>query len=124
ATLASTTLSHAGLISERCATIDELTHEVAAGAGAALIAEEAVREPGAWTLVEMLRRQPPWSDFPLLILTTETQTQDGASVLALLEQFGNVTLLERPIHAVTLLSSAHSALRARRRQYEVRDHLS
>jgi hypothetical protein len=35
----------------------------------------------------------------------------------------NVTLIERPVRAATLLSSIKSALRARRRQYDVRDHL-
>jgi PAS domain S-box-containing protein len=37
---------------------------------------------------------------------------------------GNVTLIERPVRAATLLSSIKSALRARRRQYDVRDHLA
>ncbi|MBI1734297.1 MAG: response regulator [Candidatus Rokubacteria bacterium] len=45
------------------------------------------------------------------------------SALKIIEAMGNVTLLERPVRVVTLLSAVHSALRARRRQYEVRDHL-
>jgi signal transduction histidine kinase len=36
---------------------------------------------------------------------------------------GNVTLLEHPLRPVTLISAMRSALLARRRQYEVRDHL-
>ncbi len=36
---------------------------------------------------------------------------------------GNVTLLERPLRPVTLISAVRSALLARKRQYEVRDHL-
>jgi hypothetical protein len=36
---------------------------------------------------------------------------------------GNVTLQERPLRAVTLVSCVQSALRAREKQYEVRDHL-
>jgi len=43
--------------------------------------------------------------------------------MRLLESLGNVSLLERPLNAVTLISGVHSAMRARRRQYEVRDHL-
>jgi signal transduction histidine kinase len=43
--------------------------------------------------------------------------------MRLLESLGNVSLLERPLNAVTLISAVRSALRARRRQYEVRDHL-
>ena len=33
---------------------------------------------------------------------------------------GNVTLLERPVRTIALISAAHSALRARDRQYQVR----
>jgi signal transduction histidine kinase len=36
---------------------------------------------------------------------------------------GNVTLLERPLRPVTLASTVRSALLARRRQYEVREHM-
>jgi two-component system NarL family sensor kinase len=36
---------------------------------------------------------------------------------------GNVTLLERPLRPVTLVSTVRSALLARRRQYEVREHM-
>jgi two-component system NarL family sensor kinase len=36
---------------------------------------------------------------------------------------GSVSLLERPLRPVTLISAVRSALIARRRQYEVRDHL-
>src|SRR4029079_16736122 len=32
---------------------------------------------------------------------------------------GNITLVERPLRATTLLSTLHAALRARERQYEV-----
>ena len=41
----------------------------------------------------------------------------------MLEQLGNVILLERPIHGETLLRAVSSALRGRRRQYETRSHL-
>jgi signal transduction histidine kinase/ActR/RegA family two-component response regulator len=43
--------------------------------------------------------------------------------LHFLETYGNVSLLERPLAAVSLISAVKAALRARRRQYEVRDHL-
>jgi signal transduction histidine kinase len=41
----------------------------------------------------------------------------------LLESLGNVSLLERPLNAVTLMSAIRSAMRARGRQYEVQEHL-
>jgi hypothetical protein len=36
---------------------------------------------------------------------------------------GNVSFVERPFHPLTLVSTACAALRARRRQYQARDHL-
>jgi hypothetical protein len=36
--------------------------------------------------------------------------------------FGNLVVLERPLRSATLVSTIRSALRARRRQYQVRDY--
>jgi PAS domain S-box-containing protein len=40
-----------------------------------------------------------------------------------MEHFGNASILERPTRVASLVSAARSALRARRRQYQIRDHL-
>jgi signal transduction histidine kinase len=40
-----------------------------------------------------------------------------------LASLGNVSLLERPLRPATLISSVRTALGARQRQYEIRDHL-
>ena len=71
----------------------------------------------------MLREQPAWSDLPLLILTSAAHRDDVASaeILKLFGPSGNVTLLERPLRSVVLVSTVQVALRARRRQFEVRD---
>ena len=76
-------------------------------------------------LIAALERQPSWSDFPLLFLTSAGEEASATST-RLLQLFGpqaNITLVERPVQVPTLLSSVRSALRARRRQYEVRDYL-
>lgn len=123
--IAATALDKAGLKIDACADIEELTIKVDAGAGAVLIAEEALVPPGIWSFVEAVRRQPTWSDLPLVVLTTGEgdDTESATIALRVIEAMGNVTLLERPVRVPTLLSAVHSALRARRRQYEVRDHL-
>jgi signal transduction histidine kinase/ActR/RegA family two-component response regulator len=122
--LAATVLGQAGLRAEMCADVEALTGKVEAGVGAVLIAEEALAPPAVWSLVEAIRRQAPWSDLPLVVLTSGGDpTETSVSALKIVEAMGNVTLLERPVRVVTLLSAIHSALRARRRQYEVRDHL-
>ena len=41
-----------------------------------------------------------------------------------LELLGNVTLLERPLRVATLNSTLKTALRARRRRYQIRDQLA
>ena len=45
--------------------------------------------------------------------TADSIDRKKASLLSLLK---NVSLLERPVHAVTLVSAVQAALRARRRQ--------
>jgi signal transduction histidine kinase/ActR/RegA family two-component response regulator len=117
-------LTQAGLCAEMCPHIEDLAAKVDAGAGAAVIAEEALAPAAVLSLVDVLRRQPTWSDLPLIVITSGGDaTESSMSALKVVEAMGNVTLLERPVRVVTLLSAVHSALRARRRQYEVRDHL-
>jgi signal transduction histidine kinase len=93
-------------------------------AGAAIAAEEALEEEDILVLARQLKAQPPWSDFPIIVLTgggmSTEQTELAVRARAPL---GNVTLLERPLRAATLLRVVRSALSARRRQFEIRDHL-
>jgi signal transduction histidine kinase len=94
------------------------------GIGVLVVAEEALQEPARTELLGALAAQPSWSDLPLIILTTEgelsrTLTADVES-LAL---HGNVTLLERPVRIATLVTAVRAAVRARERQFDVRDYL-
>ena len=93
-----------------------------AGVAALLVAEEAIAD-GAGTLMACLGGQPPWSDLPVLVLTTGGWRRGPMGRWALFETLGNVTLLDRPMHAETLHSAARGALRARARQHETRAHL-
>jgi signal transduction histidine kinase len=69
--------------------------------------------------------QPTWSDFPLIVLTSAgTSVSVPSTKLSSLRFLGNVTLVERPIRSESLLSAVETALRARLRQYEVRDFMS
>jgi len=86
-----------------------------------LIAEEAVGEKQAGVLLEWLGAQPAWSDLPVLVLSRSGA--DSAAVAHAMERLGNVTVLERPTRVAALVSAVRSAIRARRRQYQVRDHL-
>jgi len=76
-------------------------------------------------LVESLAQQPAWSDIPLVVLTSGGgETPANTEALAALGGAGNVTLIERPVRLMTLMSAVRSALRARQRQYDVREHLA
>ena len=123
ATLAAEALADAGVASEICRDLAQLSARIGEDAAAVLLAEEALSAAELPQLLERLRAQPAWSDLPLLILTSAGQREDTASVeiLKLFGPSGNVTLLERPLRSVVLVSTVQVALRARRRQYEVRN---
>jgi PAS domain S-box-containing protein len=118
-------LERAGLECASCSSLDELQHHLEDGAGTAVIAQEAFAGADLSRLFNWVATQPPWSDFPFVLLTTR---QDGARprqhLLHLLERLRNVTLQERPIETVTLISTVRSALRSRQRQYEAATYLT
>jgi PAS domain S-box-containing protein len=91
-----------------------------AGVGTVVIAEEAlIADPAP--LIESLRAQEVWSDLPVIVLS-----QSGREQVALAEVIpqGNFSVVERPVRTSTLVSMIRSSLRARGRQYQVREHLA
>ncbi len=105
-------------------TMQELGAAICEDVGAAIITEEVLQNGAISFLAQRLSLQPPWSDFPILVLTgSGFSTASSESAVRSRAPLGNVTLLERPLRPVTLISAVRSALLARRRQYEVRDHL-
>src|SRR3954447_15729926 len=62
-------LAGVGIAAVPCADLNELCRELEAGAGAAVLTEESLDGEGEGRLAGPLARQPPWSDFPLLLLT-------------------------------------------------------
>jgi signal transduction histidine kinase/CheY-like chemotaxis protein len=112
-----------GIPCELCSSVADLCASIRQGLGVAIIAEEALDISAARRLLKPLSEQLPWSDLPVLVLVNHTDIGVG-SPIATLQQRGNVTVLERPVRILTLLTAVQSALRARRRQYEVRDLLA
>ncbi|HKY92015.1 MAG TPA: ATP-binding protein, partial [Nevskiaceae bacterium] len=110
-----------GVECKTCGSVEELLRECQAGAAAALIAEEGMVDSGIDRFDAWCRAQPAWSDLPLLVLTRPGADSDD--VRQIVARLGNVTLLERPARFATLLSATRAALRARKRQYQVRDQL-
>jgi signal transduction histidine kinase/CheY-like chemotaxis protein len=105
-----------------CRSFDALCEELSAGAGALLLPEEALTSSNRSSLHEWLAAQPPWSDLPILVLTRPGA--DSAETGEAVRTLGNVTLLERPVRVATLLSAVRTAIRARDRQYQIREHLA
>ncbi|MGE5270457.1 MAG: ATP-binding protein [Thiohalocapsa sp.] len=117
-------IEQSGLGAKSCSGIDQLQAELEAGAGAALIAEEAFLGNDLAGLLEWVEQQPPWSDFPFILLTTRhDDPRLRAYTMRLVASLRNVTLQERPIQTVTLVSAVRAALRARLRQYEAAKYL-
>jgi signal transduction histidine kinase len=90
-------------------------------AGALLLTEEALESPQGSLLLDALKAQPPWSELPLIILTSGGESRRAGLLNLAAAAAGSVTLLERPISTLTLTRSVQVALRSRHRQYEVRD---
>ncbi|HKI05101.1 MAG TPA: ATP-binding protein [Thermoanaerobaculia bacterium] len=119
AILACQLLSSMDVPSLACGDAAELFQEIEAGAGAVILADEALHPDVADGLLKTLAGQPPWSDLPLIVFTRTGE--DSERILGKLVPLGNATILERPVRLSTLVSAVKAALRARRRQYEVRD---
>lgn len=109
----------AGMPCEVCADLQALLAGIASGAGAAVVAQEALSPGGAERLLETLGAQEPWSDIPVILLSEARSRAPGVPTRFF--ERANVTLLPRPLTVQLLLSSVRSAVRARRRQYQMRD---
>lgn len=118
-------LQAAGFSTVECRSIEQLCVRFKDGAGAALIGDQAFAQPGAvGFLSEALAQQPPWSDIPVLVVTSGGgSTEKRREVLRQLQSLGRVTLLERPLRPATLISSLKAAIRTRRQQYQIRDYV-
>ncbi len=102
-----------------CRDTGDLLEQLPRGAGALLLAEEVISGSAIRPLAEYVASQPTWSDIPILLLTRSGA--DSMDARRAVESLGNVTLMERPVRTTALISAARSALRARERQYQVRD---
>lgn len=116
--LASKVLSSVGLETLVCNGSVAVLAALAEGAGALLVVEEVISGAAIQPLKRFVDAQAGWSDLPILVLTR--RGADSVDAQRAVEHLGNVTLLERPVRTIALISAAHSALRARDRQYQVR----
>jgi signal transduction histidine kinase/ActR/RegA family two-component response regulator len=114
-------LCEAGVACVPVGDLPTLVREADLGAAALLMTEEALSGDGVDPLLQLLGRQPDWSDLPIVLLLRGTM---HSTVMGeILRSLGNVTLLERPAPMRTVVSAVRAATRARARQYQIRDQL-
>ena len=109
-----------------CPSLDDLAESFDDRAGAILVTEEALSgQVGALRLA--LEQQPTWSDIPFILLAGR---QAGRPIAAeairrrLPDGATNVVLLERPLSTESLLSAIASAMKARQKQFLLRDQVA
>ena len=112
-------LAEAGVEASTFESLTALAEEIDESVAVILLTEEVFVAADVPTLLEALRRQPPWSDLPIILLSSAGA--DSAAAAWAIELLGNITVLERPVRLTTLVSAVRTAIRARRRQYELRD---
>ncbi len=125
ASVAAALIKEAGYYANICSDLGALLREIEAGAGLAVIADEAIKTADLRGLMGWLNDQPSWSDFPFVLLTHQGGGPErNPDAMRLGQVLGNVTFIERPFHPTTLVSVIGSAVRGRRRQYATRAILS
>ncbi|MDB6127420.1 MAG: hypothetical protein JWM35_1316 [Verrucomicrobia bacterium] len=109
---------HAAVV---CTDIADLCREIGAGCLIVVLAEEALDSASGPQLGTVLRAQPPWSDLPIaLISSSGDASRAQLQRIAGFSLGNNITLLERPFHPATLLSTVQAGISSRLRQYQVR----
>jgi signal transduction histidine kinase len=117
-------MRRAGVQAVECRSCDEACLEVENGAAGIIVAEEALDAPQIQRFADLFANQPPWSDFPLILLTLAgAVTQQSQARQLLRAPLTRALELERPIRPETLISTVQSVVRARIRQYQLRDQM-
>src|SRR5580692_8818221 len=104
-----------------CKTSPELCATQRAGAGTLILSEEALLADST-ELLACIADQPVWSDLPVNVLSRSGR--ESMRLAEVISRLGNVSVVERPIRTSTLIALVRSTLRARDRQYQVRQYLA
>ena len=110
--------SQAGLASTTCQTLGALSAAIGESTAAIVLTDDLLAGDGLPGLLNALQQQPHWSDIPFVVLAA---SGTPSRALSDLQSIASVTLLDRSVHMRTLLSAVQMAVRARSRQYQIRD---
>jgi signal transduction histidine kinase/ActR/RegA family two-component response regulator len=112
-------IERAGIACTMCRDVTDLARAAQEAVGAILATDACFQDPNIGLLLTQLTNQPPWSDVPVVLLCRTGHLAPIAEQVT--SALRNVTVLERPTSTRTLLSSLKAALRARARQYQMRE---
>jgi two-component sensor histidine kinase len=89
-----------------------------------VMSQEALTPTALETVASHLESQPPWSELPLILLMDDIE-RSGAVLSGLRRRLphSKMMILQRPVRTIEFVSVAQTALLARRRQRELRDHI-
>ena len=113
-------LGSAGLLTRIETSLEGLAGALGEEVGAVIVTEEALAR-GVQGLLGPLAEQPSWSDIPIILLRSARSSKRAE--LPRLHESMNVVELDRPLGSSSLLSAVRGALRAREKQFVVRDQL-
>ena len=120
AAIACALLQEAGIPADICRDIYALMDEIGRGAGLAVVTEEAFQTADLKHLSDWIARQPPWSDFPFVLLTERGGGLERNPAAARLRRPRQRHLPRAPVSSDDPRELARTALRGRRRQYQAR----
>ena len=114
-------LSRANILTTPCENALAVARELERSAGAILMTDDVFGDAAVDRLSAAIAQQPTWSDLPIILLFHSDPLRESTE--RVLDSLRNVTLLDRPASSRTLVSSVRTALRARARQYQLRDQI-
>jgi len=100
---------------------ESMKQQLRTAVGAVLLADASLDGRRMDALLAGLAGQPAWSDVPVVFLTRDRERSPSAA--RMVAAVTNLTLLDLPVSTASMVSAVRAALRARRRQYEIRDQL-
>ena len=117
-------LAHHDIGAEIGATDGDLPNLLANGPAVILATHEALTPSAIQSVAEHVMAQPDWSEIPIIVLL-DRASRDERVKSQLGRDWPRARLLfyRRPVATVELLSGVQSALLARHRQRDVRDHI-
>jgi signal transduction histidine kinase/ActR/RegA family two-component response regulator len=113
-------LDRAGISAVASDSASGLCQRAARGVAAVVLSQEALDATLTLEFGALLRQQPAWSDLPVIVFMSAGAGQAQVEE-RLRAALGNVTVVQRPASPINLVTAVHSALRARQRQYQIRD---